>query len=340
MKQYQKEILEAYLAADEQAAKRFRQAFIKALKKTALKIKMLQMSEIMERLPQAQTISLETVYGEQLELPQQRGAVYQRQYQQEITEYIQEPMNELEEEQKSIFVEAMKVYFIIGALSSLYELHKQKVPVILPVKTTPPNISVGTVTISFSEVQVAPWYKYIRRDMEELKVKTVADVQRAIAQGKPYNEIARSMAKSMESGTGATTSKKAYNKAMTIVRTEGGGIRNEAAYNAMLEAKKAGADITKQWEAVLDGRTRDSHRMLDGEIRELEEPFSNGLLYPCQLGGAAAEVINCRCVAMSRARWALDEAELQTQKERAEYFGLDKTKNFEEFKRKYLDIQE
>ena len=46
--------------------------------------------------------------------------------------------------------------------------------------------------------------------------------------------------------------------------------------------------------------------------------------------------MNCRCVALTRARWALGEKELQTLKDRAEYFGLDKTKNFEEFKEKYL----
>lgn len=339
MKQYQKEILEAFIALDEQAAQKFRSAFLKAVKKTALKIKMLQMSDIMEQLPQAQTITIETVYGGKLDFQQPRGQVYQKQYSQEITEYIQEPIAELEEEQKNIFVEMMAAYFLLGAISSVYELHKQKVPLILPIKSTAQNITVGTVTISFSGVQVAPWYKYIRRDMEDLKIKTVSDVQLAISQGKSYSEIARSMAKNMDNGAGATTFRKAYNKAMTIVRTEGGRIRNEAAYSAMLEAKKKGADIAKQWIATLDSRTRDSHARLDGETRELEEPFSNGLLYPCQQGGAAAEVINCRCVATSRARWALDESELQILKDRAAYFGLDKTKDFADFKKKYMNIE-
>lgn len=36
----------------------------------------------------------------------------------------------------------------------------------------------------------------------------------------------------------------------------------------------------------------------------------------------------------------LDESELQTLKERAEYFGLDKTKNFDDFKEKYLKAVE
>lgn len=37
------------------------------------------------------------------------------------------------------------------------------------------------------------------------------------------------------------------------------------------------------------------------------------------------------------AKWALDEAELQTMKERAKFFGLDKTENFKEFEEKYLN---
>lgn len=40
---------------------------------------------------------------------------------------------------------------------------------------------------------------------------------------------------------------------------------------------------------------------------------------------------------MQRARWALTEEELQTLKDRAEYFGLDKTEDFEDFKKKYID---
>lgn len=87
---------------------------------------------------------------------------------------------------------------------------------------------------------------------------------------------------------------------------------------------------------TLDGKTRPEHRKLDGEIRELEEKFSNGLMYPCDRAGKAADVINCRCLVMQETRWALDEDELQTLKDRAAYFGLDKTKDFEDFKTKYL----
>lgn len=50
---------------------------------------------------------------------------------------------------------------------------------------------------------------------------------------------------------------------------------------------------------------------LTAKIRELDEKFSNGLMFPGNLSGSAAEVVNCRCTSNTRARWALGEEELQ-----------------------------
>jgi hypothetical protein len=50
--------------------------------------------------------------------------------------------------------------------------------------------------------------------------------------------------------------------------------------------------------------------------------------------------VNCRCALLQRAKWALDEQELATLKERAEYYGLDKSDNFKDFKKKYLKAVE
>ena len=58
---------------------------------------------------------------------------------------------------------------------------------------------------------------------------------------------------------------------------------------------KYGVDVKKMWYATLDGRTRTQHREIHGEVRELEEKFSNGLLFPADPNGAPSEVYNCRC---------------------------------------------
>lgn len=78
--------------------------------------------------------------------------------------------------------------------------------------------------------------------------------------------------------------------------------------------------------------------MLDGQIRELNKPFEvNGRKAMNPSGfGIASEDIHCRCALLQRARWALDEDELKTLKERAEYYGLDKTNSFDDFKQMYM----
>jgi hypothetical protein len=77
--------------------------------------------------------------------------------------------------------------------------------------------------------------------------------------------------------------------------------------NACKKAKEKGADVLKQWDASLDGKTRDTHRLLDGQIRELDEPFEVHGMTAMQPGdfGDPAEDCNCRCALLQRARWAL-----------------------------------
>lgn len=80
------------------------------------------------------------------------------------------------------------------------------------------------------------------------------------------------------------------------------------------------------------------HRELDGQIREVDEPFEaygKKAMYPGDFGDPA-EDCNCRCVSLTRARAALDEDELKILNERAAFFGLDKPKNLEEYSANYL----
>ena len=81
---------------------------------------------------------------------------------------------------------------------------------------------------------------------------------------------------------------------------------------------------------------------VNGQIRETEEPFEmdgKKAMYPGDFG-KAEEDCNCRCVALTRAKWALDEEELKTLKERAKFFGLDKKDDFKAFEEKYLKVTE
>ena len=70
---------------------------------------------------------------------------------------------------------------------------------------------------------------------------------------------------------------------------------NKARLDGMYRASDIGVKVQKQWRATLDNRTRDSHRLLDGETIDLDATFDNGLKYPREPGGALSEICNCRC---------------------------------------------
>ena len=68
---------------------------------------------------------------------------------------------------------------------------------------------------------------------------------------------------------------------------------SEAAQETMRAANDSGVRVLNRWDATLDGKTRDSHRAVDGEVREVGERFSNGMR---RVGdGGPADRINCRC---------------------------------------------
>ena len=75
-----------------------------------------------------------------------------------------------------------------------------------------------------------------------------------------------------------------------IARTETIGAQNLASGAASEEL-----GLPVEWIATLDDRVRDSHAGLHGKVKEPGGVFSNGLHWPGDAGGAAEEVINCRC---------------------------------------------
>lgn len=80
-------------------------------------------------------------------------------------------------------------------------------------------------------------------------------------------------------------------RAKTIARTEVQGAMQKGTFEGY---QQSGVPI-KIWVAVIDGKTRDSHRALDGEEVDIRSPFSNGLMFPSDPSGEASQTINCRC---------------------------------------------
>lgn len=63
-------------------------------------------------------------------------------------------------------------------------------------------------------------------------------------------------------------------------------------------AEKKGIKVKRQWLAYLDNRTRDTHAILDGQIRAVGEKFQvygEEIMYPGDPTAPAGLVYNCRC---------------------------------------------
>jgi HK97 family phage portal protein len=80
--------------------------------------------------------------------------------------------------------------------------------------------------------------------------------------------------------------------AMRVARTE---CSTAAGYGQSQAAKQMGAN-RKYFITSRDDRVRDSHAAMDGEEKDLDEPYSNGQMYPGDPNVDPSEFIDCRCV--------------------------------------------
>lgn len=90
--------------------------------------------------------------------------------------------------------------------------------------------------------------------------------------------------------------------AIRSARTAVTGAQNGGRVDSYKAAEKMGVQLQKEWMATLDGRTRHSHRRLDGELVDNDAKFSNGCRYPGDPKGKPAEVYNCRCTLVARVK--------------------------------------
>ena len=126
--------------------------------------------------------------------------------------------------------------------------------------------------------------KVFLKQVNETTFKQLQDqFSESITAGETYSELA----KRVKNTYGDITKGRSY----TIARTETNGIMGKSTLDGY---EQVGMRI-KIWVAVMDANTRDSHAMLDGEEKEINQPFSNGLMFPSDPSGDAEETINCRC---------------------------------------------
>lgn len=254
-----------------------------------------------------------------------RRVEYQRMIKQQVKAAL-DMLHAKEYETISAYLDDAYEAAFVGAA---YTQHDQGMPVIVAIDQ---NAVIKAITIDTK--LKASLYESLGVDVTKLKKTITNEITRGIASGMLFDDISRNI---------ANASLIPMKRARTIVRTEAGRVMEQATFDEAVKAKKAGADVVKQWSAIRDGKTRRSHQYLDGQVRELDEPFEtqdgHKAMHPHGFG-IAKEDCNCRCTMLTRARSALDEDELTKLKERAKFFGLDKSDELETFKKKYLKAAE
>ena len=300
MNKHQKEVLQHQLDAEKQVLDKLTKQYQRALNDIDIKIRVLQSDELTQ------------------------SRIYRLEYQKVLKKQVEAVLEKLHADEYTTIQQFLSDTYTDAFVGTAYDMHGQGVPLIMPIDR---NAAVKAV-VTDSQISEG-LYESLGVDTKKLKNSISAEITRGIASGLPHSQIAQNI---------ASYAKAPLGRAKTIVRTESHRIAQASAMDAQKVAVSKGAKVVKQWMSTLDGDTRKSHRKLDGQIREIDEPFEidgKKAMYPGDFGDPA-EDCNCRCQLLQRARLALDKEELKTLQERAKFFDLDKSDDLEDFKKKYL----
>lgn len=116
----------------------------------------------------------------------------------------------------------------------------------------------------------------------------------SILQGESIPKMARRIAREMGERNNRAT--------VRYARTAVTGAQNAGRVDAYRRAENMGIELEQEWLATLDGRTRHSHRQMDGQHVKVGEKFSNGCRFPGDPSGPGWEIWNCRCTLVPRVK--------------------------------------
>lgn len=268
-----------------------------------------------------------------------QSKIYRIEYQKALKKQVEATLEKLHADEYATIQGFLSDSYTTGFVGTAYDMFGQGVPLIMPIDK---DAAVKAV-VTDSKIDVS-LYESLGVDTNKLKKSITAEITRGIAAGLPHSDISRNLANAAKISLG---------RAKTIVRTESHRIQEASAQDARKMAVSKGASVVKQWKAIMDGKVRHSHRVLDGQIVEVDEPFQmDGMeaMYPGDFGDPSMDC-NCRCRATQRAKIALGKEEYQKLQERARFFGLmeedskgfghEKSKTvFSDFKEKYLSASQ
>jgi hypothetical protein len=289
MNKRQKIVQENFINNEEAIIKRLKQVYNKSLQDITAKSKALQ-DEINSLNALADLTDDENEKA--ILKSREQSKIYQKQYQDALKKQVGSILDNMQVEEFKNVSDYLRTCYEDGFVGTMYDLQGQGIPLCFPMDQ---EAMVRAVQLDSKISQGL--YERLGEDVSVLKKKITAQVSRGISTGMSFAQVAQQLSAYTNIG---------FNNAVRIARTEGHRVQVQSAMDACYKAKDRGADIVKKWDATLDAKTRASHVMVDGEIKELDEKFSNGLMFPGDPSGRAAEVINCRCALLQKPRWSLE----------------------------------
>lgn len=154
--------------------------------------------------------------------------------------------------------------------------------------------------LAVEQPDLMPYYppkRAVKRgiDLKWGKQQITAQVTSGILQGEGIRQLADRLQKNIPDMN--------RQSAIRAARTAVTGAQNAGRYDSYRAAKEMGIELQAEWLATLDNRTRHTHAMLDGQKREIDEPFEvDGMkiMFPgCPSVGdkmvVGSLIYNCRC---------------------------------------------
>ena len=137
-----------------------------------------------------------------------------------------------------------------------------------------------------------PKKKAIKRgiDLAWGKKQITSQITQSILQGESLKDMADRLQKVIKI--------KERDSAIRAARTAFTSAQNGGRMDSYKAAEDMGIKVRKRWVATKDGRTRHSHRRLDGKTVDWDEPFKSELgkiRYPGDPRAKPANLYNCRC---------------------------------------------
>jgi len=186
-------------------------------------------------------------------------------------------------------------------------------------------VSIASPVISpdLLEVMQATTADLVTNVADEVRREITKEVRLGVGGVNRPFEVQERIAKTLRSTREGGSRRGIANRAEKITRTEMNRTFSIANDEALKDVKEVIPDLKKQWITAGDNRVSAgpnatgvrrsprNHAAMEGEIRPVDQRFSNGLRFPLDPFGPPEQVVDCRCKSVAfREEWVTPE-ELQ-----------------------------